>query len=435
MFHTKKDRSGQGMVELALIAALVSVVSIGVLTSLGTETRTTFTNAQEAIAAANAGGSGVGGAGGSGGGEGPAEPAATTFTVVFDLNGGSLADPEDTTYDTATVDIGDTLVAPDGSGLTPPSGKQFAHWATGSADGTPVTAPVTGAAGATVTLVAVWEDAAPAWPESVAEHDSLAEYSIAELSAASRYLESLSSSDLATDPVYTKFNAFMVADEILPIALENLSGKKDGNWQAIAEGNATMRCRIVGINCKDKAGGAGEVGLTFMAKYALPVTVAYNTDTMSASYQWRNSKLYNAMNSGSIWSLLPTELQSAIVPVSNQYIASGSGEYVYTSSDKLWLASHWEVFDGQYGSSDGSLFPLYQLSDARNTYRIYGTTYTGAPVGRADVSTYADLMSFSISQTSLSRTTTNYGGEVFNLTSPISTNNATVTSINPCFSL
>jgi len=50
-----KEEEGQGMAEYGLILALVSVVVIGVLTTMGTSIRDKFTEIKDAIAGATSG--------------------------------------------------------------------------------------------------------------------------------------------------------------------------------------------------------------------------------------------------------------------------------------------------------------------------------------------------------------------------------------------
>ena len=49
MMKFLKDESGQGMVEYALILALIAVVVIGAVTTLGTTVNTTFTDINSAL--------------------------------------------------------------------------------------------------------------------------------------------------------------------------------------------------------------------------------------------------------------------------------------------------------------------------------------------------------------------------------------------------
>jgi pilus assembly protein Flp/PilA len=44
-----KDEEGQGLVEYALLLALIAIVSIAVLTQLGTQVKNTFTTVKNAL--------------------------------------------------------------------------------------------------------------------------------------------------------------------------------------------------------------------------------------------------------------------------------------------------------------------------------------------------------------------------------------------------
>ncbi len=59
-----KDENGQGMVEYALILALIAIVVIAAVTLLGEKVNTVFGDANDALA-----GVGEGGEGGEGGGD------------------------------------------------------------------------------------------------------------------------------------------------------------------------------------------------------------------------------------------------------------------------------------------------------------------------------------------------------------------------------
>lgn len=80
-----------------------------------------------------------------------ADASTTTYTVTYDVNGGTG------TVAPVTVDAGDPVTLDDGTGITPPTDKQFGGWATTSdATVADVTSPYTPSAD--ITLYAVWED-------------------------------------------------------------------------------------------------------------------------------------------------------------------------------------------------------------------------------------------------------------------------------------
>lgn len=79
-------------------------------------------------------------------------PPTVEYSVIYNANGGTG------TIDTAVVEFGDAITLDDGSGLTPPSEKVFAGWATTpTAEAPNVTSPYKPTAD--VTLYAVYENA------------------------------------------------------------------------------------------------------------------------------------------------------------------------------------------------------------------------------------------------------------------------------------
>lgn len=78
-------------------------------------------------------------------------PATETYTVTYDLNGGTG------TLEPVTVDAGESVTLNDGTGITAPTGKQFLGWAkTSSAQSATVSSPFTPTAD--TTLYAVYGD-------------------------------------------------------------------------------------------------------------------------------------------------------------------------------------------------------------------------------------------------------------------------------------
>lgn len=76
----------------------------------------------------------------------------------------------------------------------------------------------------------------------------------------------------------------------------------------------TLEYRIIGINHDDLADGSGMSGLTFEAtNSALGCQRMNATDTNAGG--WDKSELRTRLNIGDLWSLLPTELQSKVKPV------------------------------------------------------------------------------------------------------------------------
>jgi phi13 family phage major tail protein len=80
-----------------------------------------------------------------------ATPTGTQYTVTYNVNGGTGS------VAPVTVDAGESITLDDGTGLTAPSGKEFAGWAlTSTAQSATVTSPYTPTGDKT--LYAVWVD-------------------------------------------------------------------------------------------------------------------------------------------------------------------------------------------------------------------------------------------------------------------------------------
>ena len=80
--------------------------------------------------------------------------------LTYDKNGGTGSNPS-----AVTVGAGTPITLNDGSGLTPPEGKQFKGWGTSSAATEVVASPL--AITANTTIYAVWEDAPAEEPANV----------------------------------------------------------------------------------------------------------------------------------------------------------------------------------------------------------------------------------------------------------------------------
>lgn len=113
-------------------------------------------------------------------------------------------------------------------------------------------------------------------------------------------------------PAYAKAKAAMDAGTKFSVKLTN--GK-------------TLEYRIIGIDHDDLADGSGKAGLTFEATNdALdgPIGHPMNaTDTNAGG--WEKSELRGRFNSGDIWSLLPSELQSKAKAVTKMTDNKGGG--------------------------------------------------------------------------------------------------------------
>ncbi len=85
-------------------------------------------------------------------------------------------------------------------------------------------------------------------------------------------------------------------------------------WSIKLTNGKTLEYRIVGINHDDFADGSGKAGITFEATNdALDYQRMNATEITSGG--WEKSELRGRLNSGDLWSLLPSELQSKVKPV------------------------------------------------------------------------------------------------------------------------
>lgn len=227
-----------------------------------------------------------------------------------------------------------------------------------------------------LTLTADWE-----YQEKYT-HDTAAEWAanVEEIKAAAEDL-----SENGTGSVYyEEFAAFMAADATFPFPLRNVD-----SWTSVAA-DKVMNCRIVGINCKDKADGSGKAGLTFMAKHAHPKASVINTSN-STSGGYPSMPIRTYLNSGDFWNSLPADLQSAIVQVTNK--SRGPSGQV-TSSDKLWLPSWYELCgsdsSSSYQTNDGPQFPWFATKGTTNSAvqstlaNMYKTNRGAQPSGLDD---------------------------------------------------
>ena len=121
----------------------------------------------------------------------------------------------------------------------------------------------------------------------------------------------------------------------------------------------TLEYRIVGINHDDLADGSGKAGLTFEATNTVLGAQRMNaTDTNVGG--WEKSELRGRLNSGDLWSLLPSELQSKVKPVKKMTDNKGGGTAGTPSAttDKVFLLSSTEVWGDL--DHDGSQYEYYK---------------------------------------------------------------------------
>ena len=116
----------------------------------------------------------------------------------------------------------------------------------------------------------------------------------------------------------------------------------------------TLEYRIIGINHDDLADGSSKAGLTFLT------TSTGIKSSMNAEYTnaggWEKSELRAKMNSGEIWSLMPSDFQSKVKPVrklANNVSGTDKNAAVTATTDRLFLLSYSEIVETPYSGWSG----------------------------------------------------------------------------------
>ena len=133
----------------------------------------------------------------------------------------------------------------------------------------------------------------------------------------------------------------------------------------------TLEYRIVGINHDDLADGSGKAGLTFEAtNSALGYQKMNATNTNAGG--WEKSELRGRLNTGDLWSLLPSELQSKVKAVTKMTDNQGGGKAgtPTATTDKVFLLSATEVWGDM--QSDGTQYEYYKSNG------VTTSNYSGA---------------------------------------------------------
>ena len=117
----------------------------------------------------------------------------------------------------------------------------------------------------------------------------------------------------------------------------------------------TLEYKIIGINHDDLADGSGKAGLTFLTT-STGITSRMNATGTTAG-GWEKSELREKMNSGEIWSLMPSEFQSKVKTVTKLTNNVGGGQEnknaaVTATTDRLFLLSYSEIISTSYWASD-----------------------------------------------------------------------------------
>ena len=135
-------------------------------------------------------------------------------------------------------------------------------------------------------------------------------------------------------PAYSKAKAAMDANTKWSIKLTN---------------GETMTYRIIGIDHDDLVDGSGKAGLTFEATSSVSYSAINSSNKTLGG--WEKSELRAKMNSGKIWNLMPSELQSKLEPVRKLTDNQGGGADPKTPTvtvDKLFLISATEVWGSSW---------------------------------------------------------------------------------------
>ena len=145
-------------------------------------------------------------------------------------------------------------------------------------------------------------------------------------------------------------------------------------WSVKLTNGKTMKYRIIGINHDDLADGSGKAGLTFEAtNTALGQQRMVATRTNAGG--WEKSELRAKMNSGDLWALLPSELQSKTKAVTKMTDNKGGGTAGTPSAttDKVFLLSTTEIYGDM--QSDGTQYEYYKSKG------VTKSNYSGASSG------------------------------------------------------
>lgn len=160
-------------------------------------------------------------------------------------------------------------------------------------------------------------------------------------------------------PAYAKAEAAMDAGTKFSVKLTN--GK-------------TLEYRIIGINHDDTADGSGKAGLTFEATND-GMGEQRMTATNANAGGWEESELRGRLNTGDLWSLLPSDLQSKVKSVTKMTDnkLGGKAGTPSATTDKVFLLSTTEVYGDL--DSDGTQYEYYQSKG------VSTSSYSGASSG------------------------------------------------------
>lgn len=145
--------------------------------------------------------------------------------------------------------------------------------------------------------------------------------------------------------------------------------------------------RIIGIDHDDLADGSGKAGLTFEATSKTFGKQRINANDTNVG-GWKVSELRGRLNSGDLWSLLPTDFTGKIRPVTKMTDNQGGGTHGQPTAtiDKVFIISTTEFFgdlhsDGvqyEYYKDKGVTLKNYSMNEAIDYHwtRSVNETYT-----------------------------------------------------------
>lgn len=146
-------------------------------------------------------------------------------------------------------------------------------------------------------------------------------------------------------------------------------------WSIKLTNGKTLEYRIIGIYHDGYADGSGSTGLTFEATNdALGAQRMCSVDNYFNS--WEESELRARLNTGDLWALLPSELQSKVKTVTKETNAKDGDEVDYPSeaTDKVFLLSMTEI----YGDLDSGEYPEGYQYEYFQSKGVTMSSYSGA---------------------------------------------------------
>lgn len=146
-------------------------------------------------------------------------------------------------------------------------------------------------------------------------------------------------------------------------------------WSMKLTNDKTMTYRIIGINHDDLADGSGKAGLTFeITNDAMGKQCMNATDTTAGG--WEKSELRGRLNSGDLWSMLPSRLVGKIKAVKKMTGNKGGGSVgaPTPTTDRIFLLSSTEIWGNL--DSDGFQYEYFKdmgvtksnISGSRTSY-------------------------------------------------------------------